>query len=258
MSSITHRQINSSSVQLVVIFTVFCFVAVVAAYGISVLDLKWSIFAFLGFTFPFLLMMVPDVRRFLLALLMFILPLNIDYNFIWHPSPGGVNALGITLVDLLLLLLLACWLIQASQTKVVGTISFFPAISWPTLALIFFGLLSLLAATDFLWSINELVMYVRIFLFYLVLANNIKNREDLILVLNALFFGLLIQAAFVTLQYYKGTTLGLFSIGIGEPPDVLEFEMRASNITRPGGTIGLCITWPGISDCCSPFRSFFR
>ena len=240
MSINAHRELNSSTTQLVVLFTVFCLIAVIVAYGISVLDLKWSIYVFLGFTFPFLLVIVPDIRRFLLALLVFVIPLNIDYNFIWHPSPGGANALGITLVDVLMLFLLACWFVQASQTKIVGTIRFFPAISWPTLALIFFGLLSMLAASDILWSVNELVMYVRIFLFYLVLANNINNREDLVLVLNALFLGLLIQASFVTLQYYKGTTLGLYSIGIGEPPDVLEFEMRASNIARPGGTIGLC------------------
>ena len=48
MSSTTHKMVNTNSTKLVAIFTVLCIVAVIAAYGISVLDLKWSIFVFLG------------------------------------------------------------------------------------------------------------------------------------------------------------------------------------------------------------------
>ncbi len=209
-----------------------------ASYVLWSLELKWALFGFMGLLFPFVLAMVPNVQRFLLGLLIFAIPLNADYNFMLHPSPGGADAISLGLTDILLAILLGHWLIQTVKLKQPGAIRFFPAITWPTLALIVMSGISMLAAKDLLWSAFDLINFVKALLFFLFLANNLRKREDISFVLQAFFLGLLVQTLIIALQYYKGANIGL--MGLGEPSTILAFEMEMADIARPGGTIGHC------------------
>ncbi len=209
-----------------------------ALYALWSLELKWALFGFMGLLFPFVLAMVPNVQRFLLGLLIFVIPLNVDYNFLLHPSPGGADAISLGLTDILLVALIGHWLMQTVQFKRPGAIRFFPAITWPSLALIVMSGISTLAAKDLLWSAFDLINFAKALLFFFFLANNLRRREDIAFVLQAFFLGLLVQTLIIAMQYYKGANIGL--LGLGEPSTVLAFEMEMADIARPGGTIGHC------------------
>ena len=201
-------------------------------------ELKWALFSILGFVFPFILVMIRDARRFLMGLLIFSIPLNADYNFFIHPSMGGADSISLGLTDILLLVLFIAWLFHVTRLKKGGEIRFFPNMSIPTLALIFLSVISMFVARDLLWSSFDIINFIKVFLFYFYLVNNIRNRSDLSVVLYALFLGLIAQTIIVAVQFFTGPQLGL--LGLGEARRLLSFEMEAANLARPGGTIGHC------------------
>jgi putative inorganic carbon (hco3(-)) transporter len=209
-------------------------------FGLVYLDSKWVFMSLTALMLPFILMMIKNLRNVLLFLLVFTYPLNIDYNFIWTMSPSGSNFLGVRLTDIIVLFLLGHVLLESFQEKRVGYFKFFPHISVPTVAFITFCALSMLAATNLLSSVIEIVDYVKIFIFFFVLANSIRTSRDLKTVIVGLFLGVIVQVIIVALQYYKGSTLGLAAIGLGENPEILQFQMISENVPRPGGTVGLC------------------
>ncbi len=238
MISVAENKSASYNYYLIIGLVFTGLVASITSWIIWSLELKWAVFSFIGVLFPFILAMIKDTRRFIMALLVFVVPLNADYYFVLHPSPGGANGIDIGLTDILLIILMVQTFLYASNSKQTGAIKFFPAISLPTLAIIAISIFSLLWAKDVQWGLFDIINFTKAFLFFFFLANNIKNKSDLTLVLKAFFAGLVIQAMIVGLQYYKGTNLGL--LGLGEPPQILEFEMKAADVARPGGTIGHC------------------
>ncbi|MBN2354515.1 O-antigen ligase family protein, partial [candidate division KSB1 bacterium] len=66
--------------------------------------------------------------------------------------------------------------------------------------------------------------------------NNLRDKEDLALVLSAFFLGFIIQSIFMVMQFYRGTALGL--IGTEELQNFLAFRREGYLISRPGGTVG--------------------
>ncbi|MBN1999980.1 O-antigen ligase family protein [candidate division KSB1 bacterium] len=237
MQTLTHENKNNKLL-LFVFFAALTSIAAVAS--VSFLEFKWAIVVILGLAFPFVLAMVPDTRRFILWILVFTFPLNIDANLIWTQSPSGSSYLGIRLMDILVIILFILLMFQTGREKSVRSFRFFPHISLPTLALIMFSGISMLVAPDLKASLIEIVNYLKLFIFFIVFANSIRNREDLATVVNALFLSIIVQVALVAMQYYEGSALGLHMVGLGESPEVIQFEMEASNIARPGGTVGLC------------------
>lgn len=238
MYSLTQNRSNSKSLTLFLMLSTIAIGVSAAAYALWSLELKWAIFGFLGLLLPFVLAMMRDVRRFLIGLMIFSIPLNADYNFMLHPSPGGADAFSLGVTDILLFILLAEWLIRAAKSKQAGAIRFFPAITWPTLALLTFSGFSMLAAKDLLWSAFDLLNFSKALVFFFYLANNLRRREDISFVLQAFFLGLIIQTGIIALQYYRGANIGL--LGLGEASKVLAFEMETADVARPGGTIGHC------------------
>ncbi len=237
MHTLTHENRNGKLL-LFVFLSVLTVIAAVAA--VSFLEFKWALLAILGLAFPFVLAVVPDTRRFILWVLVFTFPLNIDVNMIWTQSPSGPSYLGIRLTDVLIIVLLLLLLYQTGREKSVRSFKFFPHISLPTLALVIFSVLSMLVASDLKASFIEVANYIKLLVFFIIFANSIRNRQDLASVMGALFTSVIVQAVLVALQYYAGSSLGLSAYGLGESPEVIQFEMQAFNIARPGGTVGLC------------------
>lgn len=218
-------------------FTVL--IAMFSAYAVWAFELKWAVFSFLGILFPFVLSIMGDARRFILGTMIFSIPLNADYHFILHPSPGGANGATLGLTEVLLFALIIHTIINSIKNGDEFKIKFFPIISLPTIAIIVMSLLSLVKVTDYQWAFFDILNFLKTFLFFLFLANNIKNKNDLSLVVRMLFLGLFLQSIIISLQYYD-ISLNLHRVGLGEPIEVLSFEMESSNVARPGGTIGHC------------------
>jgi O-antigen ligase len=240
MQTLSQTHFVPRSTLIILIISMAVLAVLMVGFGLFFIDSKWVFLSLAALVLPFVLMMIKNIRQVLLFLLVFTYPLNIDYNFIWTMSPSGSNFLGIRLTDIIVIFLLGLVLIESFQEKRVGFVRFFPHISVPTLAFIVFCALSMMTATNLLSSFIEIIDYVKIFIFFFVLANSIRASRDLKIVLAGFFLGVIVQVVFVTLQYYKGSTLGLAAIGLGENPEILEFQMKSENVPRPGGTVGLC------------------
>ncbi|MBN1478924.1 O-antigen ligase family protein [candidate division KSB1 bacterium] len=172
--------------------------AIIAAAALLYLPFKLVISLFVGLMGIALFMMTRHRRRLLLGLLVFVFPLNVDIYFIQQPSPGGADGLAVGLVDIFLFLLAMITLLRGINSNRARTLQFFPALLLPSIAILFFYLLSMLNAQDLLWSLFDTINLVKAILFYLIIANNIQTEKDVQVMLFALFFGMIVQAGIAT------------------------------------------------------------
>ncbi len=230
----------SNSLKLMIVLSALL-VTCAAIWAVWSLDMKWTIFTLMGLAFPFVIVLIPDARRFILGVLMFVIPLNADRNLMMHPSPGGADAYTIGLTDVLLFILLSITIVRLAQSKKAGEIELFPAILVPSLAMLAFFFLSLVAAKDLMWSSFDIINFCKAIIFFVVLGNNIRNEKDLSIVLGAALAGLFVQSMIIGWQSLSPeASFVLQKFGLGAPAELQHFEMQASDLSRPGGTIGHC------------------
>ncbi|MBN1543396.1 O-antigen ligase family protein [candidate division KSB1 bacterium] len=204
------------------------------------LKFKWAFIGSLGLLLPFLFTFVREKRLTLTALMIFVLPLRIDYNFLWGKtySVSGSSAITFGAFDILLLILLLDWLIDATRFKSPGAIRFFPMISVPTLLLIAVGAASMIYAPDRWLTLYDLIDFIKAYLFFLFLANTIRCKRDLYWVLAAIFAGVITESIIFLLQYYYDISLAFLAIGDVQTAPDLVFVGNKLEIFRPDGTIG--------------------
>lgn len=207
-----------------------------AAWSIWGLPRGWALFGFIGLLLPFVLALVRDVRRFVMWWMLFLLPLGLDYKFFYERSIAGHSGIAVGTTEILLIILLIQWLISAVHRRNQERIRWFPAVALPTLALIVTGSLSMLAARNISLSLFDLFMYLKMLIFFLYLANNIREQRDVTLVLSALFLGLVMESGIMLAQYYSGSALGL--VGTEELSNFVAYRRDARMVLRPGGTVG--------------------
>ena len=239
MLTLTQNNSRYRSFPFLITFFISICCVTLTIWAVWTLDLKWTIFTLMGILFPFALVLLKDIRRFILGLLIFSIPLNADYNILFHPSPGGANSFSFGLTEILLLFLFFHTLFYVVSHK--GTIKFhfFPTISLPVVFLLLFYCISMINASDLLWSAFDIFNLLKVIIFFLVLANNIRQKDDINILLTALFLGLLTQTFIVGIQFFTGST-NLDILGLGESNKILAFEMETADVSRPGGTIGHC------------------
>ncbi len=232
---------HNSAKQWILLTAILAILGVTAAasYAVWSLPFSYAAVALLLLMAPFVYSAVPQTRQWLLTAMLFFYPLNIDETTMLHASPGGADGFALDLVDIFMILLLVLTLVRASRSKQSGELRFFPAIMLPSLALLSMMAISMINARDLWWSGYDLLNMSKTILFFFVLANNIRSRLDLNLVLVALFAGLLVQtviAAAVTHNPEIMTTLKTVKLGGAEDVDVM--SASASEFYRSGGTLG--------------------
>ncbi len=182
-----------------------------------------------GVTFFFL----PQRRRVILALLVFVFPLNIDINLIEKPSPGGADGLSVGLVELTLILLLLITMMRSVDAKKNGALRSFPVLLLPSLAMLMFFLISTINAADVMWSFFDITNFVKVILVFWLIANNVRNEADMRIVLLALFAGLLVQVIIATAVYINPMMNDVFlRLKLGVAGDV------SGDVVRSGGSLG--------------------
>ncbi len=207
-----------------------------AAWYIWGLPREWAVFGFLALLMPFVLFTVKDMRRFVMWWMIFLIPLGADYKFFYQRSISGHDGVALGTTEIFLMILVLQWLIRAVRDRHQTRIKAFPAIALPTLALAAMCVLSMVNAKNVALSLFDTIVYIKMLIFFLFLANNIRNQEDLTIVLNALFLGLFIESLIMMLQFYRGSSLGL--IGTEEMSSFVQYKSEARIFLRPGGTVG--------------------
>ncbi len=241
MLTISQAQSANRSVLPTFLLALVGLVIGVVALQLWSLEPKWAVAASLILILPFVLLISSDVRRFLLAGIVLTLPLNADYNlFLQSGMLSGARALTISVLDLLLFVAVAFWLVDAAHRKQVGAIRFYPKISWPTLGLIAIMAVSTIAAKNRLWSLFDIIMYLKVYVFFLYLANNIRDRSDIRLIIVMFFIGIILQTGLSLWQINEWPGLEkLRLVGIiAEAGTAIKLDTFAT--TRPGGTMVSC------------------
>lgn len=236
MQSLTVKRSHANQLILFLLLTCVAVGVSSAAWYIWKLEAKWAIFSFLALLFPFVLSMIKDLRRFLVWMMVFLLPLGIDYKFFYQRTHAGQPGFSLGTTEIILIILLVHWIVSSVRQKMTRKIKLYPAITLPTLALIAMHFVSMLAAKNPLLTLFDAIVYVKMLIFFLYLANNLHDQEDMSTITSALFFGLIIQSIFMMLQYYKGSPLGL--VGTEELQNFMAFRREGVYVSRPGGTIG--------------------
>lgn len=205
------------------------------------LEPKWAVAASLFLILPFVLLIASNVRRFLLASIVLTLPLNADYNLLLQTGMlSGARGLTISMMDVLLYIAVAFWLIDAARSKQVGAIRFYPKISWPTLGLIAIMAVSTIVSQNRLWSLLDIIMYLKVYVFFLYFANNLRDRNDIRLVIQMFFIGIIVETMLSLWQINQWPgleNLRLFGI-FAESGTAIKLD--TFDTTRPGGTMLSC------------------
>ena len=140
------------------------------------------------FQVPYDRIMVYLIAAFVFSLPLFIWPTVTEYGY-------GKTIFAIVGVSILLIL----WGISAlakGEWKIR-----LPLLAYPALGLIVVSLLSLINATNGRVVIQSLVLVLFFFLFYLVVSNFVKRKEDVTLILYALLASAFLASLYGLLQY---------------------------------------------------------
>jgi putative inorganic carbon (hco3(-)) transporter len=180
------------------------------------------------------LAIIGQVRRPLLAVLVFTVPLHLEKVFLRYPGHlGGPSGAVIHATDVVLLVLVCLWFCQI----VLGhrRLHFFPGVSLPALLLILISLVSALNAPDPLLSSFQLFEYAKNFVLYLYVANCVLDESDARWVLAGLICAVAFQSSLGMYQALMQHPLGLQFLG--EPSTSAALGVDGYNGVRPRGTL---------------------
>ena len=184
-------------------------------------------------SFPFLALLIKDLRRFLLAAAVLSIPLHIDINFMHKfEQQAGASTAGVSLADLLALGLLLIWLIEIAGHERPYSL-FFARVTVPAIIYFEIAVLSMLWAPRLDLAFMEVFRMFKFTLIFFILINHIRDEDDLRLVVWAFIAAVAFEGVISTLQMMRGGRLGLDFLGEAPPdPD------GKTTIWRVMGTLG--------------------
>ncbi len=179
------------------------------------------------------LAVIGEVRRPLLALLAFIVPLHVSRTLLWRPAHiGGVSGFVIDSTDVVLLILVCLWIGEVTVGH--RPIRFFPSVSAPALLFIAVGLASAFVAIEPAFTAFQLVQWAKGFVLYLFLANHVADEHDARWILAGLMAAVAFQSSLGLYEYVAQRPLGLGSLGEAASRADLILDWQG---VRPRGTL---------------------
>lgn len=189
----------------------------------------WAPFFTLAALFPFLAMIVRDVRRLLLAVVLVEISVPLDISLLTDWSANSLGAIGglyVSVTTFCLVALYALWAVEllAKVTPIRR--------SWcrPILPLITYlagAALSVVVARALNLFLFELFLLAQAFLIAVYIIKTVRSRQDVLFILTILLFGLAFQGAVM---------IGLRMVGHSIYAARISARIDAGG--RVGGTIG--------------------
>jgi O-antigen ligase len=214
------------------------FLAAGIALGLLVIMLsnvpgRYAPFGFASIAFPFIAMMFPNLRHFLLAGVVLSIPILLDINFRHiFENQAGAATMGIALRDIFVVLLLIWWIVEAFAARK-SHFRFSRPITLPALVYLEMCVLTLLWAPRTDLAMLEIVQMAKILLMYFVVTNQLREESDFKVVLWALVFTVFLEGSLGLAQFISGRSLSLDLLG--------EMQVRTGEfgrLERVGGTLG--------------------
>jgi O-antigen ligase len=214
---------------------------IVLLSSLRAMEGKWFIALLSALLFWAVALLTGRIERFLFGFLFFMIPLNVDMQFFQEITawkgvtlPTGTPQLSLSVMDLSLLALYPLWVgrLLAGQRRTV----LWPAGATLAVGLILWAGLSILNSHNLQLSFSLWVSYLKAFLLFFYVANNVRTREDFLLVARCLIAGMAVESLIVFAQQVSGGNLGLEALG--ERKIEKELEILSGLRFRAGGTLG--------------------
>ena len=167
---------------------------------LTILPARWAVLGIVGTMVPFVAVLTGNVERFFLGVLVFTLPIQLDITIRHSGHLGGAAGFIISLYDITLAVLYLLWISNLVRNKN-ATINFFPRISLPFFCLIGMATISMANASVPGLSLFEIVQVIKMYLGFLYIANNIKTRKQVQIVVALLLLGLFLESLLALAQY---------------------------------------------------------
>ncbi len=183
----------------------------VGAVKTAELPSRWIMLAFLALLFLLVVFLYGNIRKVLLALILFDIPFQMDINIGYRDEVAEFGALGgwnLSITSIALVALYTLWFLESPGTQYNDSRKNNLAYSIRPLALyIGFCLLSIIVAKDTELSLFKNFMLLQQFLLFVYIIGTVKSREDIKFILGLLFIGLVLEGTIVILLRHIGHTI---------------------------------------------------
>ncbi len=176
-------------------------------------DYRWFIYIHAGILFfAGMAVFLKDIKAFLIFVMLFSLALGFGRHIIHYRPPfeSVLFSTGIRIdaVEAVLVLCYAHWAVNlAGKTDQIRPITMGGRVGTLFLAWIAYVFVSnLLEASHLDYSVYEVIVYVKGFLLYFYLVNNIKDENELKIVTYGIFAACVVQSLYMILQYATKTS----------------------------------------------------
>ncbi|WPD24066.1 MAG: O-antigen ligase family protein [Candidatus Electrothrix scaldis] len=236
MRSVFDRSNNRFLFELFFIFLIGIFVSrgVIQA---AELGGKWENMLLLVLIGAIGLLVIPDREKFLLYFSAILLPINLTIHpFGYNPAPFYrlLEGFQIRAIDFPLALILLFWLIRLILKKEKIRLHLWMTI--PYLTIVVFCITSWIGRpVEPVIKAGALLLVLKNLILFLYLANNLKERRTILMLVGIFLLNGSLQALIAMAQYLNGGAIGLQILG---EVDVFSTEAGVASITRVGGTIG--------------------
>jgi hypothetical protein len=221
------------------------------------MSLIWAGLITVGLAVGILSLTAKNFKTYWLAIYALVLPLGIkkvlvDTEYLrsitlQHGQPvGELPAPILYLWDLPFLVLMAIWIfdIVYRKQKVI-----FPKSNWIALAFISWAVLSSINSTALIYTFFDLLKWIKLYILYLYIANNIQTRETIRVLVFFLLIGVIVQALFCLYQYLSQDIAPIFGTLFGKDDfftdegalklkGIFSVSEASSIMKRASGTIG--------------------
>jgi len=181
--------------------------------------------------FPFILMIVGNVRRLMLAIIILDIPLQLDVYLDYRPQIANLGAFGgfnISVTTAALIVLYTLWLIRLLTRTEAPAHSFLRS-SFPLSLYLGFVVLSVQAAQDITFSFFQISLLFQMFLLYLYIANAVQTRQDVNFIIKVFLICLAFESLIMIGVYLTGHNISVAGIST---------KVEAGFDRRSGGTFG--------------------
>ncbi len=203
----------------------------IGAIKTAELPSRWITLVFLVLLFLLVVLLYGNVRKALLALILFDIPFQLDINIGYRDEFAGFGAASgwnLSITSIALVALYTLWFLEDRGTRYNDSRENNLAYSIMPLAVyIGFCLLSIIVARNTELSLFKNFMLLQQFLLFVYIIGTVKSREDIKFILGLLFIGMVLEGTIFILLLHIGHTIKFAGL-----------TARVDNGLRIGGTIG--------------------
>jgi O-antigen ligase len=204
---------------------------------VSSLPPQWAPLFVAAVLFLALMMLVRDVRKLLLAVILWDIPFRVDIHPGYREEAaqlGAVAGFDISITTIVLVILYVMW-IGEFFTKRASTPRPLVQPSLPVILYLAFAVLSVSVASDVTLSAFQIFLLLHMLLLYLYIASTVQTRQEVVFIVMMLLVGLILESAIIVGVGLTGRDFTF--AGMSTAVDA-NFAEKAWQSVRPGGTIG--------------------